>query len=51
MTPTAGGGTRPGTITGRSPYALDDAVAGGSKPPYLRDMGPFEGSEMTSSAG
>jgi hypothetical protein len=50
MTATAGGGTRPGNITGQSSNALGDAV-GGSKPPYLRDMGRFEGTEMTNPAG
>ncbi len=47
----AGSGTRPGTTTGQSSDALGDVVAVGSKPPYLHDMGRFEGTEMTNPAG
>lgn len=49
--PTVGGGTRPGTISGQSADALGDVAAGVSKPPYFRDMGRFEGTEMMNPAG
>ena len=49
--PAVGGGTRPGAIGSQFADALGDAAAGGSTPPYLRDMGRFEGTEMKNPAG